>query len=118
MERDDIVSVCFCLGLKQTEIVSVLNDSGNGLSLRQLRRVLRKLNLYRRRRSNIVTVAKFVNSLMDSSSQYQGYRFVHLKCILSGILVSRETVRNLLLILDPEGVELRRRRRLVRRRYY
>ena len=46
-----------------------------------------------------------------------GYRFMHLKCITNGLVVSKETIRVLLGILDPEGVELRRARRLVRRRY-
>ncbi|KAJ8309638.1 hypothetical protein KUTeg_012807 [Tegillarca granosa] len=38
--------------------------------------------------------------------------------MLSGFVISRENVRVLLGILDPEGVNLRKKRRLVRRRYF
>ena len=40
------------------------------------------------------------------------------KCLLAGYKVSRLTVSGLLSILDPEGVELRKRKRLRRRKYY
>lgn len=41
-----------------------------------------------------------------------------LKCCQAGFRVSRNTVREILRIVDPAGVELRRRRRLIRGRYY
>ena len=40
------------------------------------------------------------------------------KCLCHGLKVDQETVRILLLIFDPEGVQLRRGRRLKRRQYY
>ena len=43
---------------------------------------------------------------------------MHLRCTFAGYKVSMENVRLILKVLDPEGVEIRRRRRLVRRRYY
>ena len=42
---------------------------------------------------------------------------MHIKCIQNRLLVSQETVRMLLHILDPEGIAIRRARRLRRRRY-
>ncbi|XP_067660094.1 uncharacterized protein [Haliotis asinina] len=42
---------------------------------------------------------------------------MHLKCLQSGICVPRDVVMLLLQILDPEGVEARKRRRLRRRQY-
>ena len=42
---------------------------------------------------------------------------MHLKCIQNGINIDKETVRLLLGILDPEGVEIRSRKRLQRRLY-
>lgn len=54
---------------------------------------------------------------MQRSGQLHGYRFMHHKLIQAGFIVSRNTVRHLLQDLDPEGVALWRRRRLVRRRY-
>ena len=41
---------------------------------------------------------------------------MHQKCIQAGLVVRRETVRQLLSILD-DGVDLRRHGRIVRRRY-
>lgn len=43
---------------------------------------------------------------------------MHLKCVQHGLVVSRETVRIILKELDPDGVLLRKRRRLKRRQYY
>ena len=43
---------------------------------------------------------------------------MHLKCIQAGLVVSRERVRIMMKILDPEGVALRGRNRLKRRQYF
>lgn len=42
---------------------------------------------------------------------------MHLKCIQNGINIDKETVRHLLGVLDPIGLEYRSRRRLRRRLY-
>ena len=119
MERDDVVRICHSIGLKQREIVSVLSTQfGYVISLRHLRRILRKLNLRRGNISSIVDVAEFISEILNTSGQQQGYRLMHLRCTLSGLSVGMHNVRQLLKILDPEGVQLRRRRRLIRRRYY
>ena len=39
---------------------------------------------------------------------------MHLKCIQAGLVVTQTTIRHLLLILDPRGVQLRKRNRLRR----
>ncbi|KAJ8312218.1 hypothetical protein KUTeg_009591 [Tegillarca granosa] len=49
--------------------------------------------------------------------QTYGYRWIHSKCIQHGFVVSQDTVRQLVHIIDPEGIENRMRRRLKRRRY-
>eukprot|EP00057_Strongylocentrotus_purpuratus_P004857 XP_003729637.2 PREDICTED: uncharacterized protein LOC100891753 [Strongylocentrotus purpuratus] len=43
---------------------------------------------------------------------------MHAKCQQSGLRVRKEDVRLLLTVLDPEGVQLRKARRLVRRAYF
>ncbi|GAA6098847.1 uncharacterized protein LOC125141277 [Tachysurus ichikawai] len=43
-----------------------------------------------------------------------GYKMMHLKCIQADYVVTQETIRQLLKILDPHGVQLRRRNRLLR----
>nr|XP_022340813.1 uncharacterized protein LOC111135234 isoform X2 [Crassostrea virginica] len=46
-----------------------------------------------------------------------GYRWMHLKCLERGLVVDQDTVLGLLHIIDPEGVEYRKTRRLRRRVY-
>ena len=46
-----------------------------------------------------------------------GYKLMHLKCIQAGLVVTQTTIRHLLLILDPRGVQLRKRNRLRRLLY-
>ncbi|XP_046579233.1 uncharacterized protein LOC124286835 [Haliotis rubra] len=43
---------------------------------------------------------------------------MHLKCIQNGLVVTQEVVRQLMQIIDPQGVKLRRRHRLLRREYF
>ena len=76
------------------------------------------MRLYRRKyTTNVLDVALFILEKLQGSGQLNGYRWMHSRCIANGFVVSRETVRHLLSILDPEGVETRRRRRLRRRLY-
>lgn len=51
------------------------------------------------------------------SSGSHGYCLIHQMCIKNNLVISMETVRLILQILDPEGVSGRRRRRLRRRQY-
>ena len=108
----------FSLSLSQAEILAVLEERFDiRISARHLRRILARLNLHRRRFSDIEHVIDFIETQLSTSGQLHGYRFMHLKCLSHGLVVSRETVRIILSNLDPEGVELRKARRLVRRRY-
>ena len=119
MDRVSIISICRHFGLKQWEILDVLHDHGIKLSERHLRRILKILNLYRRKNvSEIEDVADFIARNLEGYGQQLGYRSMHLRCTLAAYKVSMENVRLILKVLDPEGVEIRRRRRLVRRRYY
>ena len=119
MERDEIIRLCHCFGFKQREIVEILSSQfGYTISMRHLRRILQQLGLQRRGPSDIVDVASFLSDSLNSSAQQHGYRVMHLRCMLNGYKISMHNVRKLLKLLDPEGVELRRRRRLIRRRYY
>ncbi|KAL5013785.1 hypothetical protein ScPMuIL_008055 [Solemya velum] len=107
------------LGLQQKEVLVLLEQiHGIDISERHFRRILNALGLTRRKNpSDIIEVATFVNGLLDFSGQKLGYRSMHLKCLLSGYSISREKIRVLLSILDTEGVEFRKRKCLVRKRY-
>ncbi len=45
---------------------------------------------------------------MATSGRLQGYRWLHLRAIRRGYVVSQETMRMVIKEIDPEGVELRR----------
>ena len=122
MDRDNLIAMYFRLGMSQMEIIICLASTHQvTLSQRQLQRVLKRMDLYRRKNmSDLVHVALYIVHCTDQlskSGQLHGYRWMHLKCLHHGFTVTQETVRLLLQILDPAGVELRRRRRLIRRRY-
>lgn len=117
--RNRFIKFYFGLGLQQEEIISFLLKDDVSISSRHLKRVLKHLQLWRRKRySNVDDVLSFIEEQLQCSSQLHGYRWMHLKCLQHGLVVSRETVRLILKELDPQGVSLRKRRRLKRREYY
>ena len=66
----------------------------------------------------VVRIVYFQAELNQSGSTL-GYRGMHLKLRrIYGLRVPRDFVRQLLLVLDPAGVRLRLKNRMVRRRYY
>lgn len=67
--------------------------------------------------TDILQVALFVLKQCEMHGQMHGYRWMHLKCLETELVVDQKTVRVLLHIIDPEGIELRRKRRLRRRIY-
>lgn len=118
MERDELVRLYFDLGFSQKEILYYLAAKHRIIvSERHLRRILKSLSLYRRKHSDIVDVAIYIMEKLHTSSQLHGYRWMHSYCVAHGLRVSKNDVRLLLRILDPNAVNQRRRRRLQRRRY-
>jgi len=118
-DRDAIITVYFNLGLSNREILCCLASyNGIVISNRTLKRITKKVGLYRRKlHTDIIDVALFINNIIRGHGNTDGYRWMHLKCIQSGLVVSQTNVRLLMGIIDPEGVSLRRRHRLRRRRY-
>ena len=119
MERDQVITSYFYQGLTYEEIVAVMGSlHGIFVSERHLKRILRRLGLYRRKHfTNVQEVEAFIDNELRGNGQLHGYRWMYRRCIQSGLVVKRDVVMDILRVLDPEGVRLRRRRRLVRRRY-
>ena len=119
---DDIdiyVSLYFSLGMSYPEILQFLARHGFIISLRTLRRKLASLHLFRRKNfTDIMDVAIFIFENVSQPGFSSGYRWMHQKCINYGFTVAREIVTALMKLLDPEGVSLRKRKRLRRRLYY
>ncbi len=120
MDVEDLVKSYFGLGFSNKEILCLLaHQHGVIISKRTLQRLCRKLNLFRRKnQTDIEEIASFVQSEMATSGRLQGYRWLHLRAIRRGYVVSQETMRMVIKEIDPEGVELRRARRLRRRQYF
>lgn len=117
--RDSLIREYFYIGLKQAEILAFLRHLHNiEISERTLKRILRRLSLHRKKcYSNLGDVVIFLEELLAKSSHLHGYRWMHLKCLQTGLVVPQSIVRELLSLLDPEGVEFRKRKRLQRRAY-
>jgi hypothetical protein len=116
----DMMRVYFHLGLNYKEILQTLaHVDGIILSLRTLKRILARSGLCRRKnKSDILDVALFIMNKVEAAGQLHGYKFMHLKCIHNGLVVTQNEVRYLQHIIDPEGVAYRRRNRLRRRLYH
>ena len=67
--------------------------------------------------SKTPAVALYILNEVEAYSQLLRYRMMHTKCLQAGFVISRESVRRLLNILDPEGISARTKRCIVRRRY-
>lgn len=91
------------------------------MSLRTLQRIMHALGLKRHRRNavNIHDITAAITTELSGSGKDLGYRAMHSRILKKyHIVTNRESVRQLLLQLDPVGVNLRKRRRLKRRQYF
>jgi len=118
-DRDFFVRLYFDIGMLYKDIVFVLSEKhGITISQRHLKRRLAGLNLRRRRYTNLANVVEFIKEEMNGSGQLHGYRIMFAKCKDRGLQVRKEDVRLILQVMDPEGVQMRVSRRLVRRAYF
>ena len=119
-DRNSVITSYFNLGLSYTEIAAFLASfHGVVLSVRQLKRILRRLGLPRRLNpSDVGDVLNAIIYELNGSGSIVGYRAMHQRMRDNhGVIVTRETVRQVLRIVDPDGVEARLKHRLTRRNY-
>ena len=115
--RDEIIENYFSLGLTAPEIaLFLIGVHGIGISLRQLKRILRRLGCARRRRrSNLNEVVRGGTEGEWKSSRKSR---MHQRLINQhGLVTTREAVRHVLRVFDPKGVKHRSQHRLRRRIY-
>ena len=119
MRMEEHVTMYFDLGLSNAEILAFLALAHRiVISMSTLKRTLRRLKLRRRKDySDLLDVAMFITKEHQTSGQLYGYRWMHLKCIQNNLRVPRDTVYEIMKILDPEGIAARKRHRLRRRQY-
>ena len=119
-ERDELIESYFKTGFGYDEILLLLGLlHGTALSIRQLKRILRSRGLRRRaNRSNPRQVCRAIEEELLGSGSTIGYRQMTQRLVHNyGLVVDKETVRELLKILDPDGVAARSKHRLRRRQY-
>ena len=63
------------------------------------------------------TVVSFIERQVETNGAH-GYRWMYQKCIWNGLRVKKEQVRLMLKIIDPGGVNIRSKHRLIRRQYF
>ncbi len=107
------------MGYSYEEIRCLLTVNHNVVvSLRQLKRLLKSYGLFRRKYySDELDLALFIEGQLEESGKRLGYKAMHHMCISQGYACTQETVRLMLHILDPEGVQARKKKRLRRREY-
>ncbi|KAJ8914125.1 hypothetical protein NQ315_016201 [Exocentrus adspersus] len=113
---DTLIKQYFEVGLQQKEILSFLRGKHNVfISPRTLKRHLYRLGLVRRKFSCLEHVYAFIISQITTSAQLHGYRWMHLKCIQQGLVVSQNVVRQILLENELDGICFQRNTHKIRR---
>ena len=118
--RESYIQKYFNLGFPYEEILVFLSKfHAIILSLRQLKRLLKTMGLRRRKVcSSVYEVVSEVERELRGSGSSIGYRAMHKRLTVDYNLVTdRETVRQVLKIVDPAGVQRRSKHRLKRRSY-
>ena len=111
VERDDLIEEYFKLGFAYAEILLLLHcRHGKNISIRHLKRILKAKGLKRRRNqeNQVADVAAAIENELNGSGNCVSYRQMHQRMqVKYGFAVARETVRLILKVLDPSGVESR-----------
>ena len=97
-----LIKLYFELGLSDSEILSFLALNHHVIiSISTLKRKLRSMRLSRKTDfSDLLDVALFITQELKWSGQLHGYRWMHQKCILSGLKIPRDTVYHIMKLLD------------------
>lgn len=109
----------FSLGYKYKEILAALVLCGIRISFRHLKRCIRQLGLRRRTsESDLCNIIRYMLHEMSGSGKCIGYKTMWKRLkLLYGLHVKRSTVLRLMWIIDKDGMERRKKRRLLRRQY-
>lgn len=113
------ITYYFLMGLQYAEILTFLNFHHHiNMSMSTLKRKLRILGLNRKKKfSSLTDIVVFLEKELSTAGRMCGYRWMHLRCIQEGLVVTQKIVALILKELDPVGVMYRSRRRLRRRLY-
>ena len=121
MTERQIIEMYFYCGYTYSCILQLMSKYHNiNMSLSTLKRRLQSFNLARSRDAmDVDHVKEAIQKEMDGPGCLFGYRSMwHSLRIGHGLTVPRDLVQTLMNEIDPDGCELRRRRKLRRRNYW
>ena len=118
-DEESLIKYYFTRGFQYDAIVDFLSKRhGVHMSERTLRSRLRSYGLKRRQpHYNIDEIRELIQEKLRGPACMGGYRSIWHALRISGYQVPRRVVEKLMRELDPEGIEIRRSRRLRRRTY-
>ena len=122
IDQAELVRNYFLQDYSNAEITGFLAlQHGIVVSIRTVKRILQQLNL-RRARGGESPIENIINAILQEletgCGSFLGYRQLTQRLRQKyNLRVKRDSVMNYLRIIDPEGVERRKKRRLKRRRY-
>jgi hypothetical protein len=123
MSRNELIVAYFDLGYSYKEIVAALALIHSvTISLRHLKRILSRLSKHRKLGINgespLEEVIEAMLTELRGSGKCLGYKAMWCRLMKGyGLSVKRKTVWELLWLMDPEGMENRKAKRLTRRVY-
>ena len=121
--KEYLVSNYFDQGYTNNEIAAFLAfNHGIVLSVRSIKRILQRLGLRRATVTYESPIEQIVHAVLEelenSAGSFMGYRQLTRRIRLKyNLKVRRDSIMRYLRIIDPEGVDRRKRRRLKRRKY-
>lgn len=116
---EDLIKDYFRRGFNYNSILGLLNtEHGISISLKTLKRRLKSLELYRRKNyTDLEIVIRHLKNDILGYGQLHGYRMQHQRSLQANLVVTQDTIRHALKVIDPVGVDHRLRKRLKRRVY-
>ena len=121
MTEREIIEMYFYCGFTYSCILQLMSKYHNiNMSLSTLKRRLQSFNLARSRDAiDVDQIREAIRKEMDGPGCLFGYRSMwHSLRMGHGLTAPRERVQRLMKEIDPDGCELRKRRRLRRRSYW
>ena len=121
-DEKELIAKYFKRGLQYADILHILHkDHEIVMSLRTFKRRLSQYGLNKSDKTQLQKATGIINSELSQSgpSSEIGYRSMWNRLRTTfGVNIPRDAVMNILRELDPQGCEIRKRRRLVRRVYH
>lgn len=123
LNKENLIRSYFIQGFTNTEIAGFLAlQHGVILSVRTVKRILKRMGLRRASVTNESPIEQIVRAILEelenSCGSFMGYRQLTRRLRRKyNLHVRRDTIMKYIRIIDPEGVERRKKRRLKRRKY-